>query len=246
MNDVVNNGRPSVSVIIPTLNEEESIGATLESIARIKGELEVIVADGGSVDRTVEIARQFGARVIASQRGRGTQMHNGAQAARGQTFLFLHADTRAPGDLVMRIIEVLSSDETILGGNFDIRFDGTSRAASFMTWLYPKLGNLGLCYGDSGIFVRSSIYNEIGGFNSFPLFEDLDFMTRLKKRGRMIRLPIELVTSARRFEGRRFPFTFARWSILQALYWIGVSPLTLSKLYVPLRKQELQSSGERV
>ena len=75
MNDVVNNGRPSVSVIIRTLNEEESIGATLESIARIKGELEVIVADGGSVDRTVEIARQFGARVIASPRGFRALVH---------------------------------------------------------------------------------------------------------------------------------------------------------------------------
>lgn len=246
MNDVVKNGRPSVSVIIPTLNEEESIGATLASIAHLKGEFEVVVADGGSYDRTVEIARQFGTRVIASQRGRGTQMHNGAQAARGQTFLFLHADTMAPSDLVMRITEVLHSDETISGGNFDIRFDGTGRAAGFMTWLYPKLGSLGLCYGDSGIFVRASIYNEIGGFNSIPLFEDLDFIKRLRKTGRMIHLPIELVTSARRFEGRRFPFTFARWSILQALYWIGVSPRTLSKLYAPLRKQELQSGGERV
>ena len=173
-------------------------------------------------------------------------MHNGAQAARGQTLLFLHADTIAPSNLVMQIIEALLSDETALGGNFDVRFDGTSRAASFMTWLYPKLGNLGLYYGDSGIFVRASIYNEIGGFNSFPLFEDLEFMKRLKKRGRMIHLPVELVTSARRFEGRRFPFTFARWSILQALYWIGVSPRTLNKLYAPLRKQELQSLAGKV
>jgi len=246
MNDVVENGRPSVSVIIPTLNEEQSIGATLEAIAQVKGEFEVIVADGGSKDRTIEIARQFGARVIASDQGRGTQMHNGARAARGQTFLFLHADTVAPGDLVMQIIKALLSDETALGGNCDIRFDGTSHAASFMTWLYPKLGNLGLCYGDSGIFVRASVYKEIGGFNSFPLFEDLDFIKRLKKRGRMIHLPIELVTSPRRFEGRRFPFTFARWSILQALYWIGVSPRTLSKLYAPLRKQDLQSLAEKV
>jgi GT2 family glycosyltransferase len=173
-------------------------------------------------------------------------MHSGAQAARGQTLLFLHADTIVPNDLLERLNEALSRDETALGGNCDIRFEGTSRAASFMTWLYPKLGNLGLCYGDSGIFVRASIYKEIGGFNSFPLFEDLDFIKRLKKRGRIIHLPIELVTSARRFEERRFPFTFARWSILQALYWIGVSPRTLSKLYAPVRKQGLQSIAEKV
>ena len=233
MNDVVENDRPSVSLIIPTLNEEKSIGATLESIAHVKGNLEVIVADGGSEDRTIEIARHFGARVITSDRGRGTQMHNGARAARGQTLLFLHADTSSlPSDLVERIDEALLRDVAALGGNFAIRFDGSSRAASFMTWLYPKLRNLGLCYGDSGIFVRAPVYREMGGFNSFPLFEDLDFIRRLQKRGRLIHLPVELVTSARRFEGRSFPFTFARWSILQALYWIGVSPRTLSKFYV--------------
>jgi rSAM/selenodomain-associated transferase 2 len=244
MNDVVENGRPSVSVIIPTLNEEASIAATLEAIAHVKGEIEVIVADGGSEDRTIEIARRFGARVIGSDRGRGTQMHNGARAARGQTLLFLHADTIAPPHVFKEINETLLRDVTALGGNFDIRFNGTSRVASFMTWLYPKLGNLGLCYGDSGIFVRASVYNEIGGFNSFPLFEDLDLIKRLKKRGRMVHLPVELVTSSRRFEGRSFPFTFARWSILQALYWIGVSPRTLNKLYRPLRKRELQSAAK--
>jgi rSAM/selenodomain-associated transferase 2 len=246
MYDVVENACPSVSVIIPTLNEEETIGAMLEAIAFVKGKIEVIVADGGSDDRTVEIARQCGARVVGSDRGRGTQMHNGARAARGRTYLFLHADTIAPRDLVKQINEALLHDVTALGGNCEIRFDGTSRAASFMTWVYPKLGKLGLCYGDSGIFVRASVYKEIGGFNSFPLFEDLDFIRRLKKRGRMIHLPVTLVTSSRRFEGRRFPFTFARWSILQALYWIGVSPRTLSKLYAPLRKQEFQSPAEKV
>jgi rSAM/selenodomain-associated transferase 2 len=242
MKDVVENGQPLVSVIIPTFNEEESITSTLRAMALVDGEFEAIVADGGSDDRTIEIARKSCARVIGSERGRGTQMHKGAQAARGQTLLFLHADTIAPRDLVEQINEALLHDVTAVGGNFDVRFDGTSRAAAFMTWLYPKLGKLGLCYGDSGIFVRASVYNEIGGFNSFPLFEDLDFIKRLKKRGRMIHLPIALVTSSRRFDGRRFPFTFARWFILQALYWIGVSPRTLGKLYAPLRKQNFNHS----
>lgn len=232
MRDVVENGRPLISVIIPTLNEEETIGPTLDAMLSGNGEVEVIVADGGSDDRTVEIARQFGARVISSDRGRGTQMDNGGRAARGQVLLFLHADTIVPSDLVKRIYEALLRDVEALGGNCDIRFDGTSRAATFMTWLYPKLGKLGLCYGDSGIFVRASVYQEIGGFNSFPLFEDLDFIKRLRKRGRVIHVPVTLVTSSRRFEGRRFPLMFTRWFILQTLFWIGVSPRTLSKLYV--------------
>lgn len=241
MTSAAENIRPSVSVIIPALNEEHAIRATLKSLALVEGEIEIVVVDGGSDDRTVEVAREFGASVVSSARGRGTQMHNGARAARGQTLLFLHADTIAPRDVVKRIEEALHRDVAVLGGRFDVRFSGTSRSASFMTWLYPKLAKLGLHYGDAGIFVRASVYEEIGGFNSVPLFEDLDFFKRLKKKGRISHVPVELVTSSRRFEGRRFPFTFARWSLLQALYWLGVSPRALGKLYGPRRNVKLQS-----
>jgi rSAM/selenodomain-associated transferase 2 len=234
----------SLSIIIPTLNEEESLAVTLQALTYVDGEFEVIVVDGGSEDSTIEIARQFGVRVVSSDRGRGTQMHNGARAARGETLFFLHADTVAPGAVVKGINEALIRDVNAVGGNLKVRFDGASRSARFMTWLYPKLGELGLCYGDSGIFVRASVYREMGGFNSLPLFEDLDFIKRLQQRGRMIHLPLELITSSRRFEDRSFPLTFARWSILQALYWIGVSPRTLSRLYAPLRRRELQKTQQ--
>ena len=235
MSDVVANTRPAVSVIVPTLNEEQSIRDTLVALARMKGEVEVIVADGGSDDRTTEIARQLGARVVTGERGRGTQMNNGARVARGDTLLFLHADTTAPLDAVVHINETLARDAAVLGGNFSVRFDGDSRPARFMTWLYPKLATLGLSYGDSGIFVRRDVYEEINGFKPFPLFEDVDFIRRLKERGRMVQLPLTVVTSSRRFHGRNFAFTFARWSILQMLYWLGVSPQTLSRLYAPRR-----------
>jgi len=226
---------PALSIVIPTLNEAQSIGATLEALAHVRGNIEVIVVDGGSDDRTVEITRRTGTQVIMSGRGRGLQMNSGACIARGAALLFLHADTTAPPDAAERIAEVLALDAMVAGGNFDIRFDGNRRAARFLTWLYPKLGKLGLCYGDSGIFVRASAYRQSGGFKSFPIFEDLDFVRRLRKCGSMVHLPVAVVTSSRRFEGRSFALTFARWSILQGLYWVGISPHVLNQLYAPVR-----------
>ena len=227
---------PRLSVIIPALNEAASIGATLDAASRIGGLVEVIVVDGGSSDRTPQIAREWGARVVFSERGRGTQMHAGAQAAHGDVFWFLHADTLAPSDAAERIAEALR-DSRAVGGNFTIRFDGRRRAARFLTWLYPQLARLGLLYGDSAIFVRREAYERAGGFRPFPIFEDLDLLRRLRRLGRMARLPAVVVTSSRRFEGRSFALTFARWSLLQTLYWLGVHPRTLGKLYYPPRRK---------
>jgi hypothetical protein len=104
-----------------------------------------------------------------------------------------------------------------------------------MTWLYQRLGQLGLYYGDSGIFVRAAAYEEAGGFNPFPIFEDVDLVRRLRRQGPMKHLPIAVMTSSRRFENRRFVFTFLRWSMLQFLYCVGVSPMKLGRFYGPGR-----------
>jgi rSAM/selenodomain-associated transferase 2 len=224
-----------LSIIIPTLNEEHDIGATLAAVARIEKSVEVIVVDGGSTDRTAEIARANGVRVISSGRGRGLQLHNGAMAARGEIFLFLHADTILPPDAASRIIKVLGNEPSVIGGNFKIRFDGVSFAARFLTWLYPRLQKLGLYYGDSAIFVRAKAYRRTGGFRPIPLFEDVEFVNRIKPLGRLVHLPAEVITSSRRFEGRSFAWTFAKWSIFQALYWLGIDPRILGRLYAPVR-----------
>ena len=225
---------PQLSIIIPALNEARAIGATLEAAARVKGEVEVIVVDGGSVDGTVEVARARGARVVNSVRGRGAQMHAGALASRGQVLWFLHADTLAPADAAECIARALR-DPRAVGGNFRIRFDGESGAARFLTWLYPRLSLLGLAYGDSGIFVRRAAYERAGGFKPFPVFEDLDLLRALWRQGRFVQAEGFVVTSSRRFEGRSFALTFARWSLLQGLYWLGVSPHTLARLYANVR-----------
>jgi rSAM/selenodomain-associated transferase 2 len=224
----------ALSIIIPTLDEARSIGATLDALARDVRGVELIVVDGGSLDGTVELVRRRGVKLIESGRGRGRQMHAGACAARGHALWFLHADTLPSRECAPAIEDALC-DASVVAGNFDVLFDGESSAARFLTWLYPRLRRIGLCYGDSGIFVRREAYERIGGFRDFPIFEDLDLVRRLWKVGRVVHLRERVTTSSRRFEGRSFALTFARWSFLQALYWLGVSPHTLARMYAHVR-----------
>lgn len=235
MNEGAEAARPALSIIIPTLNEARSIGATIDALKLVRGSIEVIVVDGGSHDGTIEILRGAqGVRFIQSERGRGLQMLTGANIAQGEALWFLHADTTPPADAAERITEALR-DAKAVGGNFRVRFDGERRAARFLTWLYPQLRKIGLCYGDSGIFVRRDAYLRVGGFKPFPIFEDLDLVRKLRRMGRMAHVPATVTTSSRRFEGRSFALTFARWSILQALYWLGVHPRKLERMYAPVR-----------
>lgn len=229
-----------LSIIIPTLNEARSIGATLDAVLGVCCGAEVIVVDGGSLDATPEVVRERGVKLITSARGRGAQMHVGARAASGEALWFVHADTRPAAGCAEMIAEALR-DPSVVAGNFDVRFDGERRAARFLTWLYPQLRKLGLCYGDSAIFVRREAYETVGGFRAFPLFEDLDLVRRLGRAGRVVHLAASVTTSSRRFEGRSFALTFARWSFLQMLYWLGVHPERLGRMYAPVR-----SAGGRV
>jgi rSAM/selenodomain-associated transferase 2 len=223
-----------ISVIIPTLNEASTIGTTLERMAAMRGLGEILVVDGGSMDGTQALVNCRGVRLIEAARGRGNQLHAGALAAAGEVLWFLHADTHPPEDAAEQIHAALARP-AVVGGHFAIRFDGSRGAARLLTWIYPHLRRLGLCYGDSGMFVRRTAYELVGGFRPFPIFEDLDLLQRLSRLGRMSRLPAAIVASSRRFEGRSFVLTFAWWSLLQSLYWLGLPPRLLGRLYAPIR-----------
>jgi len=203
------------------------------SLGRLCGEFEVIVCDGGSADATVETARQCGLRVIEAPRGRGPQMNAGARLAKGETLLFLHADTRLPEDALTQVADALN-DDRVSGGNFSLIFGGDTQEARLLTRIYPFLRLGGMLYGDSAIFVRRRVFDRLDGYREYPIFEDCDLYRRVRRLGRFVRLNACATTSSRRFEGR-FIRTFALWTLMQVLYWLGVNPNLLNRLYKPLR-----------
>jgi rSAM/selenodomain-associated transferase 2 len=224
-----------ISIIVPALNEEECISQTVRALQQLRGDKEIIVVDGGSSDRTCSLANAEGAAVLSAPAGRGAQMHAGALAATGDVLWFVHADTVAPAHSLNEIRRRLENP-AIAGGNFGLDFDGGSRAARQLTAIYPVLRSLGLCYGDSGIFVRRDIYDRIGGFRALALFEDLDLLRRLRRAGRFAHLPYRIRTSSRRFEHRNFAVVWLQWTALQVLYWCGVSPNRLARWYRHVRR----------
>lgn len=221
-----------ISVIIPVVNEEAALEPLLRQLELEPAAHEVIIVDGGSTDRSVELARSSGAIVISSPRGRGNQICRGVEQAGGDVLLFLHADSVFPSGGLQRIREVLTEYPKAVGGNFRLIFDGDTAFSRWLTGFYAFVRLFRLYYGDSGIFVRRAIYDAIGGMRPIPVMEDLEFVRRLERSGTtccIIDKP--LVTSSRRFDGRWPPEIVYGWLKLHALFWLGVAPETLSRMY---------------
>jgi rSAM/selenodomain-associated transferase 2 len=225
---------PLVSVVIPAWREADEIAAATRSALRIADE--VVVADAGSPDGTGAIAEAAGARVVNAPKGRGAQLAAGARAARGDVLLFLHADVRLPPEARDAIARALA-DETVAGGNFFLRFVPETRAARLFTWANDARRRwLGIYYGDSGIFVRRSVYASLGGIRDLPIFEDYEFVRRLERSHRTAYVrDVVARASARRFE--RAPIsTLLTWTLLQLGYSLGVSADALAKFYRDIRR----------
>lgn len=223
-----------ISVIVPVLNEEKSIAATLQALAHLQPH-ETIVVDGGSQDRTAEIAAECGVKVIPSERGRARQMNRGARQASGEVLLFLHADTRLPPTAFSDIAGAMG-DPRYVGGRFDVELDGKH-------WLLPLVGRLisyrsrlsKVATGDQALFVRRAVFQRMGGFADIPLMEDIAFCRRLKGLGELACLRSRVVTSARRWEVDGVWRTIFRMWTLKLLYLSGVSPARLKKFYADTR-----------
>ena len=190
----------TVSVVVPALDEEAAVAAAVASARAQAGPLEVLVVDGGSADRTRAVAAAAGARVIAAPRGRARQMNAGAAAAAGEALVFLHADTRLPEGALAAVRAALA-DPSVAGGCFRTTFDWDSpwmrlfEARLWMRWHR-------LAFGDRAPFARRAAFDAAGGFPDQPLFEDLELVRRLRRRGRFVFLDAAVVTSARRFRAR--------------------------------------------
>ena len=219
-----------ISVIVPVLNEEKSIAATLTELQRLRPE-ETILVDGGSSDATREICQRFGVELYLSRPGRAAQMNFGAQRARGDVLLFLHADTRLPPSAFDDIRAALQ-DRKVLGGRFDIQLDNPRlllKLVGFMISLRSRLSKVGT--GDQAIFVRREIFRELGGYPDIPLMEDVAFSRALKRRGAIACLRSRVVSSARRWETDGIGRTVLKMWTLKALYLLGISPGRLKRYY---------------
>ncbi len=221
-----------ISVVIPTLNEAANLGRLLGALGREAARHEVIVADGGSADETLGVARAHGAEVVVSARGRGNQLGAGAAAARGEIILFLHADSGFPRGGLAGLEAALAAAPGIVGGNFRLVFDGEDAFSRRLTAFYDWMRGRGLYYGDSGVFVRRRAYEALGGMRAIPVMEDYDFVRRLERLGETCCIAEPpLTTSSRRFAGRHPVAIVCGWLVIHALYHLGVSPARLARLY---------------
>lgn len=216
-----------ISIIIPTLNEESNIRACLVALQSFKEQSEIIIVDGGSSDRTVGISKSLADKVIVSAKGRAKQMNAGAAQARGETLVFLHADTLLP----QNSLELLSQIDKGWG-RFDIQLKGKVAmlkvVATLMNW---RSRLTGIATGDQVIFVNKKLFNEVGGYSDIALMEDINLCAKLRKISSPICLDAKVISSGRRWEQFGvFKTIVLMWS-LRIRYFFGESPETLSLLY---------------
>jgi rSAM/selenodomain-associated transferase 2/rSAM/selenodomain-associated transferase 1 len=217
------------SVIIPVLNEEAIIERCVSGVRELDPDVEIIIADGGSTDDTVRIARQLGALVCLSQAGRGIQCNAGAASATGDVLVFLHADTHLPDNAFPKLKEIFS-DPRVHCGTFRISFDHRHWFLSLMSFL--SLLDPGFFrFGDQCLVIRRSCFTSLGGFRDWRLFEDIDLVRRARKGTRVRRFPMSVTTSSRRFLQNGVIRQAIKNAWYTARYSLGTSPDRLALEY---------------
>ncbi len=227
-----------LAVVIPTLNEERTIGTCLEAVGKPDG-VEVVVSDGGSSDRTRELASVAGARVVEGARGRGPQLNLGARSAAAGRLLFLHADCRLPDGWLPALGTALDDEATALAC-FRLHTEpsgGRRKSPLYRRWLRVfdlRSFGLGLPYGDQGFALRREVFDRVGGFQEIPLMEDVALARSCRRLGKIRRLPLEVRTTARRAEGHPVR-TILMLATFPTVFRFGVSPKTLARWYGEVR-----------
>jgi rSAM/selenodomain-associated transferase 2 len=224
----------AVAVIVPTLNEEGTIGACL---AAVGADAQIIVSDGGSADATLQVVRDGfpNARVVGGPRGRGGQLNRGARVLDADILVFVHADCRLPPGWVTAVRAAID-DAAVSVGCFRLHTEppaaGGGGVLARWWWRLLDVRSRGplLPYGDQALFVRRTVFEAVGGFPEVPLMEDVAFVRACLRVGRLVRLPLEVRTTARRFA--RHPIR-ARLctATFPLLFRLGVNPRRLARWY---------------
>jgi rSAM/selenodomain-associated transferase 2 len=221
-----------LSIIIPVLDEEAEIAGALAALASLRARgAEVIVVDGGSRDRTLELALPLADHAFSAPRGRASQMNAGAAAANGDALLFLHADTRLPQEADRLVTDGLARSGRGWG-RFDVRIAGRHpllRVVAAMMNMRSRL--TGVATGDQAIFVARALFRQVGGFPEIPLMEDVALSRKLKRVGPPLCLSARALTSGRRWETHGVMRTIVLMWRLRFAYSLGAEPARLARLY---------------
>lgn len=227
-----------ISVIIPTLNAERTLPATLTALvpAAVTGIVrEVIVVDGGSTDRTRQVADQSGAHLIASNAGRGLQLAAGAAIARFPWLLFVHADTVLEDKWEHEAVDFMHRVD--LGTHpksaaaFRFKLDDKGLAPRVLEKMVrARCSVFRLPYGDQGLLIPRRLFDDVGGYRTLPIMEDVDLVRRLGRR-RVTLLNADAVTSAERYRRDGYVARSLRNQTCLALYTAGMSVETINRLY---------------
>lgn len=222
----------SLSIVIPVLNEAVNIAAALQALGPLRARgVELIVVDGGSADDTAVLARPLADFVIASARGRATQMNAGAALARGDVLMFLHADTRLPDDADRLVLDGLAQSGCAWG-RFDVAIEGTHRLLPVVANAMNLRSRLtGITTGDQAMFVARAAFDGVGGFPEIALMEDITLARNLKRLSRPLSLRARVRTSGRRWESRGVMRTILTMWRLRAAYFFGADPQDLVTRY---------------
>jgi rSAM/selenodomain-associated transferase 2 len=222
----------TLSIVMPVFEEASGIAGALAALEPLRQRgAEVIVVDGGSRDRTVEMAKPLADRVIAAPRGRGAQMNAGAGAARGDVLLFLHADTRLPASADRVVLNGLARRARVWG-RFDVRIEGAHRLLAIVAWSMNRRSRLtGIATGDQAIFVARAAFDRVGGYPNIALMEDIALCTRLKRIGRPLCLRERVTTSGRRWTKYGVLRTMVLMWRLRLSFFLGAEPDMLARRY---------------
>ncbi|MBD1881538.1 TIGR04283 family arsenosugar biosynthesis glycosyltransferase [Coleofasciculus sp. FACHB-T130] len=222
-----------ISIIIPVLNEAaDTIRSTLASVRNVKN-VEVIVVDGGSQNETVALVQSWGVKVLSSAAGRACQMNAGATAATGDILLFLHADTSLPLGFEKLVPLTLAQSGTVAGA-FELKINSPMRSLRLVERMVNWRSRFfSLPYGDQAIFLKASVFHDIGGFPDLPIMEDFELIRCLRRLGRIAIVPTPVLTSARRWHKLGVLKTTLINQIVILGYFLGVPSSHLVKFYRP-------------